>query len=149
MAETGKVLLAIICGVAGFLAMSFWGPFSKSRFDYASAPMEEKQKYLESKARNMSRGFKLTAGNSSEISNTYVDAKTDLVSLTITLNKSGSIPASELLTARNLLMKTACSLTDRKLLTETGFKLRIRYFQANGANLMMVEANGESCAPYL
>ena len=129
--------------------MSLWGPFSKDAFDYSSASIEEKQKYLERKANNMSRGFKLTAGGSSKISNTYVDAETDLVSLTITLNKSGSIPASELSTARNLLMKTACSLTERKLLMETAFKLRLRYFQANGANLMTVEANGETCAPYI
>ena len=46
-------------------------------------------------------------------------------------------------------MKTACSLTERKLLMETAFKLRLRYFQANGANLMTVEANGETCAPYI
>lgn len=149
MADPGKILVGVISAGAGFLAVSLWAPFGKGSFDYASAPLEEKQKYLESKARNMTRGFKLTAGNSSEISSTYVDAETDLISLTITLNKSGAIPTSELSTARSLLMKTACSLTERKLLTQTDFKLRIRYFQANGANLMTVEASGENCAPYL
>ena len=148
MADIGKIVVGGISGVASYVAVALWGPFSGGAFDYASASMDERQKYLETKARNISRGFKLTAGNSGTISNTYVDAESDLISLTVKMKNSGSIPASELATARNLLMTTACKLTERKLLTETPFKLRIRYFQANGASLLTVDANGESCSPY-
>lgn len=149
MEGLGKILVGAIAAIVGFVTVSLLNPFGGSEFDYASASLEDKQAYLERKARNMSRGFKVTAGNSSELSNIYVDAGDDLVSLTVKLKQPGTIPAKEIATARNLWLKAACKLTERKLLTESDFKLRVRYFQSNGANLMTVEANGDTCQPYI
>ena len=150
MADVGKIAVGALSAAAGFIAMTLWAPFG-GKFDYASASVDEKQKYLETKARNFSRGFRLTAGGASEISGTYVDAESDLLSFTVQLKgpaTAGHIPASELETARSLMMKTACTLTERDLLTETPFRLRIRFFKPDGGNLLTVEANGETCAPY-
>ena len=151
MEQTGKIAAALFAAIGGFLAVSLWGPFKSGRFDYASAPLEQKQKYLEAKARNFSRGFRLTSGGASEITQTYADAENDLVSISVQLKgaETGYVPADQLETFRKLMLKTACSLTERTLLTETDFNLRIRFFKPGGGKLMIVEANGETCAPYL
>jgi len=147
METLGKIGVAIIAAIGGFLAVSVLGG-SGDGFDYTTASLDEKQRFLERKAENIARGFRVTAGKSSKITQTFADAELDLVSLSITLERDGAIPAGELAKARNLLLKTACTLTERKLLTETPFKLRIRYFAASGGSLMTVEADGESCTRY-
>jgi len=144
----GKVLVGILSGIAGFLAVALWNPFGG--FDYAAASPEEKRKFLENKARNFSRGFGLTAGGTSEIASTYVDEESDLISITVQMKKPDSdyIPYEQTEKFKGMIMKSACSLSDRKLLTETGYMMRIRFFRYSGGPLMTVEVNGENCARY-
>jgi hypothetical protein len=151
MDGVGKIAIAIIAGIGGFVAMALWGPFSGPRFDYVTATMDQKQAYLERKAKNFSRGFRLTAGQRAEISGVHVEAEYDLVSISVQLKDPNfhNIPSGEVEKFRKVILKTACSLTERKLLTETGFKLRIRYFHTDGSKFMSAEASGETCAPYL
>jgi hypothetical protein len=150
VAQIGKIAVGILAAIAGFLAVTFWGPFKGEPFDYAAASVERKQKYLETKAQNISRGYRLTAGDKSEITQTYVDAESDMISFTIELKGAelASLPASEVENAKNLILKTVCKLTERKLLTETAFRMRMRFFRPGGGSLMTVEANGETCAPH-
>ncbi len=145
-----RIVIAACAATGSVIALATVGP-NRAPFDYATASIEEKQKYLERKAKNFSRGYNLTKGGSSDISDTYVDAERDLVSITVQMKgaNNGYIPASELEKARSLILKTACSLTERDMLTETNFKMRIRFFKPGGASLMTVEADGETCAPYL
>lgn len=151
MASIVKVIVGAVAASAGFLTVAVVSPFKGEPFDYATASIEDKQKYLERKAKNFSRGFNLTKGGSSDISDTYVDAERDLVSISVQMKgaSNGYIPANELEKARNLILKTACTLTERDLLTETNFKMRIRFFKPGGSSLMTVEADGDSCGPYI
>ena len=151
MAQVGKIALGVLAAIAGFLAVTFWGPFKGEPFDYASASIEDKQKYLETKANNFSRGFNLTKGGASEISNVYVDAESDLVSISVQLKDKNldAAPLANFDSARNTILKAACTLTDRKLLAETGYKMRLRFFKPSGGSLMTVEVSGEACAPFI
>ncbi|WP_395072364.1 hypothetical protein [Hyphococcus sp.] len=47
MTDIAKILVAGISATGGYLAVSLWGPFSGGGFDYASANVDEKQKFLE------------------------------------------------------------------------------------------------------
>ncbi|WP_375201525.1 hypothetical protein [Hyphococcus sp.] len=151
MTDAPKIFIGAVAAIGGFVATAAVNPFKGEPFDYATASIEDKQKYLERKAKNFSRGFNLTKGGSSDISDTYVDAERDLVSISVQMKgaNNGYIPTSELEKARNLILKTACTLTERDLLTETNFKMRIRFFKPGGASLMTVEADGDSCGPYI
>lgn len=150
MDKAVKIVVTIIFAAIGYAAVGLWGPFKGEPFDYASATVERKQTYLETKTRNISRGFRLTSGDSSEITQTFVDAESDMISFAIELKGAelASLPASEVENAKNLILKTVCKLTERKLLTETPFRLRMRFFRPGGGSLMTVEANGETCAPH-
>ena len=147
MADLAKIFVGGASAVCGYLAVSLWGPFSGGGFDYAAATVEEKQKFLETKAKNFSRGFNLTAGDSSEITNVYVDAESDLVSISVQLKdeRLRSVSADQLEGFRSTMLKAACALTDKQLLNETGFVQRIRFFRPDGGNLMTVEIDGDSC----
>jgi hypothetical protein len=147
MAGIAKIFVGGISAIGGYLAVSLWGPFSGG-FDYAAATVEERQKFLETKAKNFSRGYNLTAGGSSEITNVYVDAESDLVSISVQLKGEDLryIAADQLEGFRKTILKAACTLTDKQLLNETGFVQRIRFFRPGGGNLMTVEINGENCA---
>lgn len=151
MESLAKITVAIIAGIGGFAAMSLWGPFSGPHFDYVSATMDQKQAYLERKAKNFSRGFRMTSGNRAEISRVHVEAEYDLVSISVRLKDPNfhNVPSGEIEKFRKLILKTACTLTERNLLTETEFKLRIRYFHADGSKFMSTEASGETCSPYI
>ena len=151
MVDVSKILAGTAAGIAGFVTVTLISPFKGERFDYATASFEEKQKFLETKAKNFSRGYNLTKGNASEITGTHIDAVSDLVSMTVKLKgpANGYMPATEVEKSRSIIMRTACTLTDRKLLTETNYTLRIRFFHPNGSKVMTVEASGETCAPYI
>lgn len=148
MASPAKIFAGGISAAAGFLAVSLWNPFGGEKFDYATASYDEKQEFLETKARNFSRGYNLTKGSASEITNVYVDAESDLVSITVQLKDPNlqHVQAGQVEGMRKTILKSACALTDRKLLNETNYTLRMRFFKPGGAgNLMTVEANGANC----
>ncbi|WDI33022.1 hypothetical protein PUV54_07405 [Hyphococcus flavus] len=151
MESVGKIVVAIIAGIGGFVAMNLWGPFSGPAFDYPTATIDQKQAYLERKAKNFSRGFRLTAGSKAEISKVHVEAEYDLVSISVQLKDPNfrNVPSSEIEKFRKLILKTSCTLTERKLLTQTAFKLRVRYFHTDGSRFMSTEASRDNCASYL
>jgi len=144
-----RIVIAACAATGSVIALATVGP-SKAPFDYATATLEDKQRYLETKAKNFSRGFNLTKGGASDISDIYVDAETDLVSIIVQINGANNsyIPAGELESMRGKILRTACGLTERDLLTQTDFKLRMRFLKPGGGSLMTVEASGDSCTPY-
>ncbi len=148
MTDVPKVFIGAAAAVGGFAAVATVNPFNGEPFDYSTASLDQKQKFLEAKAKNFSRGFNLTKGGASEISNVYVDAQSDLVSITVQLKDQNLqyVPAQEAEGFRKTILKSACALTDRKLLTETDYTLKIRFFRPGGGNFLTVEANGENCS---
>ncbi len=151
MADITKIFVGALAAAGGFITVAVISPFKGEPFDYAAASLEDKQKYLEAKAKNFSRGFNLTKGGASEISNVYVDAESDLVSISVQLKDENLdfAPLANLDVARNTILRTACMLTDRELLTQTGYKMRLRFFKPSGGSLMTAEISGEACAPYI
>ena len=151
MANGASQFAVALLGAALMATTPGCGQLAGGKFDYATASLEDKQRYLEAKAKNFSRGFNLTKGGASEITSTYIDAATDLVSITMQLKdpKLEHAPVGNLGPIRDTILKTACTLTERNLLAETDFNMRLRFWKPGGAKLMTVEVNGESCAPYM
>lgn len=144
-----KIAVVILAGIAGFALVAILKPFGDS-FDYNTATLEQKQSFLERKAKNFTRGFNLTSVGASEISDTYADAEFDLVSISVKLTeiRAHQIPHSEVEKARKILMRSACRLSERKLLEETPFNMRVRFFGMGGSPVLTANINGETCTPY-
>ena len=77
-----------------------------------------------------------------------VDANYGLVSITVQLKgpNMANIPYEHTQNMKALMLKSACALTDKKLLNETDYKLRMRFLKPAGGVLMSVEASGKTCA---
>ena len=145
-----KIAVGALAAIAGYIVVALWAPFGGG-FDYASATLDERQRFLEARARYFKHGYRLTAGRASEITSSYADAEFDLVSFSVKMNDIGAGPinAAGLEQFRTLLLKTNCNLSERKLLTETNYTMRIRYFRKTGGKLFQVDVNGETCAPFI
>ena len=146
--NAGHAVVAAVSGVIGFLVVSSIAGVSRApRIDYATASLEEKQNFLERKADNIVRGFNLTRGSASEISSVYVDAENDLISISVQLKDPMLDRASgeDVAGLRQVMQKSACGLSDKKLMAETDYTMRFRFLKPSGSILRKVEANSASC----
>ncbi len=145
-----KIIVGVLAAIAGYVAVSLWNPFGGG-FDYATAGPEEKQKFLEARARHFELGYKLAAGKASEIKSRLVDAEYDLISFSVTLNDVGDRPvnANGAQKFRTEFLRMNCRIVERNLLKETDYTLRIRYFRKSGGKLFQIDVNGETCTPYI
>ena len=146
-----KLIVGIFSAILGFAVFAVLGPGFNEPFDYDSASPERRQEFLEKKARRFEAGFRVTAGKSSEISNIFVDEAYDLVSISVKLRKDSAenLQFQHVAQYREFMLEKSCQLTERKLLTDTPYTMRIRFFKPSGAKLMTVEINGESCKRFL
>lgn len=148
-----KMALGIGAGVISFLTFASLGAITSSggKFDYATADEERQQKHLESIAKGFRAGFKLTAGNNAEISNTFVDSSLDMISFTIQLKNSNinNVPHDYIEKQRLLMQKKSCKQAHRQKLLDNGITMRMRFYRPGGGKLMTVEVNEESCAEYV
>ena len=121
------------------------------KFDYATADEERKQKYLENVARGFRGGFKLGAGDSAEITQTFTDASIDMISFSIQLKdeRINDVPYDYIEEQRLLMLKKTCQQAANKKLIEKGITMRMRFFKPGGAKLMAIQVDGAACAKYI
>ena len=122
-----------------------------ARYDYASSTEDEKQKRLEAIAKGFQAGFKMTAGSKAEITQTYVDATADLVSISVQLKdkRVNDLPYEQVDRQRVTVLKQVCAQTEKKGLLDTDFTMRVRFFRPGGGKLMTLQVDAENCEPYV
>ena len=148
-----KVIIFCVAAFVGFIAIAGIGAVGGpgGGFDYATAESAERQKFLDSVAKGFRGGFRLGAGKSAEITDTFTDESVDLISFSIQLKdeRINDVPLGHIEKQRLLMLKKSCQQASNKRLLDYGVTMRMRFYKPGGAKLMSVTVNQENCAKYL
>ncbi len=150
----GKIITIVIAAFVGIVMMASVasvGVNSAGRFDYATADEEQKQKYLDSVAKGFRGGFRIGAGKSAEITQTFTDASIDMISFSIQLKdeRINDVPFEYIEKQRLLMLKQTCGQAANQKLLENGITMRMRFFKPGGGKLMAIQVDEAACAQYI
>jgi len=148
----GKVVIFIAAAFVGFVTIASVGSVSDrgGKFNYVTADEEQKQKYLNDVARGFRGGFKIGAGKSAEITQTFTDASIDMINFSIQLKdeRINDTPFDYIEKQRLLMLKKTCEQAANKKLLEYGITMRMRFYRPGGGKLMAIQVDEAACAKY-
>jgi hypothetical protein len=148
----GKIITIAIAVFVGIVMMASVASIDGGgKFDYATADEERRQKYLENVASGFRGGFKIGAGKSAEITQTFTDASIDMISFSIQLKdeRINNTPFDHIEKQRLIMLKKTCQQAANKKLLEYGITMRMRFYRPGGGKLMAIQVDEAACAKYI